>query len=147
MRKFNDFVEEMEKGYTKEKCGFIVTKNDKEGIVVCYGSNNSTCCGIAKCHKDDMEKFDIKIGKAISYARLKCFDVPAITKLTPITELKENDVVFLNSRNDKKYRILKIEKDSFRGYIYTIDFYCKEYSNFKQISYNTKVNPQLEKVD
>lgn len=87
-KQFDEWVERMLRGYEKDRCSNNCDTCRVKNVIICVDCNNNV--GIAKCHPGD--EFNALIGTAISYARMRGFEVPKVTTICKkLSEMKNGE--------------------------------------------------------
>lgn len=86
-KQFNEWVGKMVKRYKIEQLSNDYEMRTIKNVIICVDRNHKV--GIAKCHPDD--KFNIFIGMAIAYARMRGLEVPKVTNYKRLSEMVNGD--------------------------------------------------------
>lgn len=120
---FNSWVNTMsrradnERFVTGQMYSNTATPSIKNRITICYDKKTDKA-GVAICHPDD--EFNMRIGKAIAYARCRGYSIPKIDTYKTLKQMKHGDVfsykdrefMFISHVFDNLYAVYNAELDT-----------------------------------
>ena len=84
---FDKWVMRMIERYKNERLFSDCESREVKDVVICVDRNHNV--GIAKCHPDD--KYNVNVGIAIAYARMRGIRVPKVITYKKLSEMKNGD--------------------------------------------------------
>ena len=114
---FNSWVDTMVKGIDYKRFRAYCFPSPDNKTIYCY-DNKAHKVGIASCHPDD--EFNMKVGKAIAYARCRGYSIPKIDTYKTLKQMKHGDVfsykdrefMFISHVFDNLYAVYNAELDT-----------------------------------